>query len=53
MVSFHACAIAVTVLVIGADALLAARRVDAQWVVRRSGALVRRTDHSRSATSGA
>jgi Fusaric acid resistance protein-like len=32
MVSFHACAIAVTVLMIGADALLAGRRVDAQWV---------------------
>lgn len=33
-VSFHACAIAVTVLVVGADALVAARLADAKWVAQ-------------------
>ena len=33
-VSFHACALAITILVIGADALVAAGRVDADWVIQ-------------------
>ena len=37
MVSFHACAIAVAALVVGADVLLAARVVDAEWVAEVRG----------------